>query len=163
LRPPVVSAAGVDVDGHAAGRDDRRGERGHAAGPDQLPGEAEEPGHRHSRIQTDVHCPGGSCEDSLLVREPGPATQEINPSFCLDSTAPTAERFSLVSIVPTADTVGDSRAMYPPPGAPGGPPPGYPPMVYPGMIPGMPPPIGVPPFAVSARANLARSSQPFIG
>jgi hypothetical protein len=36
-------------------------------------------------------------------------------------------------------------------------------MVYPGMIPGMPPPMGVPPFAVSARANLARSSQPFIG
>ena len=36
-------------------------------------------------------------------------------------------------------------------------------MVYPGMIPGMPPPMGVTPFAVSARANLARSSQPFIG
>ena len=35
-------------------------------------------------------------------------------------------------------------------------------MVYPGMI-RMPPPMGVPPFAVSARANLARSSQPFIG
>ena len=56
----VGSAAGVDVDGHAAVADTGRGEGGGRAeapaSPDQLPGETKEPGHRHVQSKTDVHC-----------------------------------------------------------------------------------------------------------
>mmetsp|Transcript_9163 Transcript_9163/g.41720 ORF Transcript_9163/g.41720 Transcript_9163/m.41720 type:complete len:221 (+) Transcript_9163:1753-2415(+) len=52
----VGSAAGVDVDGHAAVADTGRGEGGGRAeapaSPDQLPGETKEPGHRHVQSKT---------------------------------------------------------------------------------------------------------------